>query len=118
MPMADILLSAAESYTSEAAASSNLSGDDRRPKSVKGTTPPPEHDLEGRTFAADHNYCDGCGILYSRGDAPFRSGPLLQSFWKQGQQITRMEHLHGEGYYSVHGHNLYDGLRAAIGSGE
>jgi hypothetical protein len=26
-----------------------------------------------------------------------------------------MEHLHGEGYYSVHGHNLYDGLRAAIG---
>ena len=82
MPMADILLSAAESYTSEAAASSNLSGDDRRPKSVKGTTPPPEHDLEGRTFAADHNYCDGCGILYSRGDAPFRSGPLLQSFWR------------------------------------
>jgi hypothetical protein len=34
---------------------------------------------------------------------------------KQGLQLTRMEHLHGEGYYSVHGHNLYDGLRAAIG---
>jgi hypothetical protein len=29
-----------------------------------------------------------------------------------------MEHLHGEGYYSAHGHTLQDGLRAAIGSGE
>jgi hypothetical protein len=34
-----------------------------------------------------------------------------------GLHLTRMEHLHGEGYYSVHGYNLHDGLRAAIGSG-
>jgi hypothetical protein len=32
--------------------------------------------------------------------------------------LTRMEHLHGEGYFSVHGHHLHDGLRAAIESGE
>jgi hypothetical protein len=27
-----------------------------------------------------------------------------------------MEHMDGEGYYSVNGYNLRDGLRAAIGA--
>jgi Domain of unknown function (DUF5348) len=30
-------------------------------------------------------------------------------------QITRMEHLLGQGYYSVDGYPLRDGMRAAIG---
>jgi hypothetical protein len=34
---------------------------------------------------------------------------------KGGLHLTRMEHLPGEGYYSVKGYSLYDGLRAAIG---
>ena len=34
---------------------------------------------------------------------------------KQGLHLTRMEHLPGEGYYSVKGYSLRDGLRAAIG---
>jgi len=29
-----------------------------------------------------------------------------------------MEHMHGEGYYSVNGYNLRDGLRAAIGEAD
>jgi hypothetical protein len=33
-------------------------------------------------------------------------------------RVTRMEHQHGEGYYSVDGFPLHDGMRAAIGSGE
>ena len=33
-----------------------------------------------------------------------------------GLRRTRMEHMHGEGYYSVNGYNLRDGLRAAIGA--
>jgi Domain of unknown function (DUF5348) len=33
---------------------------------------------------------------------------------KEGLQRTRMEH-DAEGYYSVHGHHLHDGLRAAVG---
>jgi Domain of unknown function (DUF5348) len=33
---------------------------------------------------------------------------------KEGLHRTRMEH-DDEGYYSVHGHHLHDGLRAAIG---
>jgi hypothetical protein len=33
-----------------------------------------------------------------------------------GLRRTRMEHMHGEGYYSVNGYNLRDGLRAAIGT--
>jgi len=33
---------------------------------------------------------------------------------KDGLHLTRMEHMLGEGYYSVHGHKLRDGLRAAI----
>jgi hypothetical protein len=31
-------------------------------------------------------------------------------------QATRMEHLWGEGYYSVDGFLLRDGIRAAIGA--
>jgi hypothetical protein len=34
---------------------------------------------------------------------------------KEGLHLTRMQHMLGEGYYSVQGHNLRDGLRAAIG---
>jgi hypothetical protein len=34
-----------------------------------------------------------------------------------GLRRTRMEHMLGEGYYSVNGYNLRDGLRAAIGAG-
>jgi hypothetical protein len=34
---------------------------------------------------------------------------------KGGLHLTRMEHLPGEGYYSVKGYSLHDGLRAAIG---
>jgi len=33
-----------------------------------------------------------------------------------GLRRTRMEHMHGEGYYSVNGYILRDGLRAAIGA--
>ena len=33
-------------------------------------------------------------------------------------RLTRMEHLWGEGYYSIDGYKLRDGMRAAIGSGE
>jgi uncharacterized protein DUF5348 len=33
-----------------------------------------------------------------------------------GLRRTRMEHMQGEGYYSVNGYNLRDGLRAAIGA--
>jgi hypothetical protein len=33
-----------------------------------------------------------------------------------GLRRTRMEHMDGEGYYSVNGYNLRDGLRAAIGA--
>jgi hypothetical protein len=33
-------------------------------------------------------------------------------------RITRMEHLWGEGYYSVDGYDLRNGMRAAIGGGE
>jgi hypothetical protein len=29
-----------------------------------------------------------------------------------------MEHMQGEGYYSVNGYNLHDGLRAAIGEAD
>jgi hypothetical protein len=36
---------------------------------------------------------------------------------KVGLQRTRMGDMHGEGYYSVHGYHLRDGLRAAIGIG-
>ena len=32
-----------------------------------------------------------------------------------GFQLTRMEYRHGDGYYSVDGYPLFDGLRAAIG---
>ena len=32
-------------------------------------------------------------------------------------RVTRMEHLYGEGYYSIDGYPLRDGMRAAIGSG-
>lgn len=35
-----------------------------------------------------------------------------------GLRRTRMEHMHGEGYYSVNGYNLRDGLRAAIGEAD
>ena len=34
---------------------------------------------------------------------------------KGGLHLTRIEHLPGEGYYSVKGYSLHDGLRAAIG---
>jgi hypothetical protein len=34
---------------------------------------------------------------------------------KEGLHLTRVEHLPGEGYYSVKGYSLLDGLRAAIG---
>jgi len=33
---------------------------------------------------------------------------------KDGLHLTRMQHMLGEGYYSVHGYELRDGLRAAI----
>jgi hypothetical protein len=33
-----------------------------------------------------------------------------------GLRRTRMEHMDGEGYFSVNGYNLRDGLRAAIGA--
>jgi hypothetical protein len=33
-------------------------------------------------------------------------------------RLTRMEHLWGEGYYSIDGYKLRDGMRAAIGSEE
>jgi hypothetical protein len=33
-----------------------------------------------------------------------------------GLRRTRMEHMDGEGYYSVNGYNLRDGVRAAIGA--
>jgi hypothetical protein len=36
---------------------------------------------------------------------------------KEGLHRTRMER-DAQGYYSVHGYHLHDGLRAAIGSGE
>jgi hypothetical protein len=36
---------------------------------------------------------------------------------KAGLQRTRMEQ-DSEGYYSVHGHHLHDGLRAAIGEAD
>ena len=35
---------------------------------------------------------------------------------KAGLHLTRMEHLPGEGYYSVRGYSLHDGLRAALGA--
>jgi hypothetical protein len=31
---------------------------------------------------------------------------------------TRMEHMYGEGYYSLDGYPLREGMRAAIGIGE
>jgi hypothetical protein len=33
-------------------------------------------------------------------------------------RLTRMEHLWGEGYFSIDGYPLRDGIRAAIRSGE
>jgi len=33
-----------------------------------------------------------------------------------GLRRTRMEHMDGEGYFSVNGYNLRDGMRAAIGA--
>jgi hypothetical protein len=34
----------------------------------------------------------------------------------QGElRVTRMEHLWGEGYYSIDGYKLRDGMRAAMG---
>ena len=35
-----------------------------------------------------------------------------------GLQLTRMEYGQGDGYYSVDGYPLFDGLRAAIGEHE
>ena len=35
-----------------------------------------------------------------------------------GLRRTRMEHMHDEGYYSVNGYNLRDGLRAALGEAD
>jgi hypothetical protein len=32
----------------------------------------------------------------------------------EGLQLTRMEHLYGEGYYSANGYSLRDGMRAGL----
>ena len=45
------------------------------------------------------------------------SGELfrVEVLGEEGLQLTRMEHLYAEGYYSADGYELRDGMRAAIG---
>jgi hypothetical protein len=54
------------------------------------------------------------------GPAEITSGKMfrIEVPGKEGLHLTRMEHMLGEGYYSVHGHKLRDGLRAAIGESD
>ena len=55
------------------------------------------------------------------GQAPIEitSGEVfrLEVEGREGLQLTRMEHAPAEGYYSVDGYLLSDGLRAALGDG-
>jgi hypothetical protein len=50
--------------------------------------------------------------------AEITSGELFRVEVDGELRLTRMEHLWSEGYYSVDGYKLRDGMRAAIGSGE
>jgi hypothetical protein len=43
------------------------------------------------------------------------SGDLFRVEFAGQLKLTRMEYQHGDGYYSVDGYPLFDGLRAAIG---
>jgi hypothetical protein len=46
------------------------------------------------------------------------SGELFRVDVDGELRFTRMEHLYGEGYFSIDGYKLRDGMRAAIGVGE
>jgi hypothetical protein len=46
------------------------------------------------------------------------SGELFRVEVDGELRVTQMEHLYAEGYYSIDGYPLRDGMRAAIGSGE
>jgi hypothetical protein len=46
------------------------------------------------------------------------SGELFRVEVDGELRVTRMEELYSEGYYSVDGYPLRDGMRAAIGSGK
>jgi hypothetical protein len=46
------------------------------------------------------------------------SGELFRVEIGGEMRLTRMEHLYSEGYYSIDGYPLRDGMRAAIGAEE
>jgi hypothetical protein len=68
-----------------------------------------------------HLQASGRWAILRLGREPFEltSGDVFRVEVGGGMlQVTRMEHLWGEGYFSVDGFLLRDGLRAAIGAGE
>jgi hypothetical protein len=64
-----------------------------------------------------HLQASGRWAIIRPGHEPFEltSGDVFRVEVDAKLQITRMGHLRGEGYYSVDGYKLRDGMRAAIG---
>jgi Domain of unknown function (DUF5348) len=64
-----------------------------------------------------HLQTPGRWAIMRTGREPFEltSGDVFRVEVDGKLQITRMEHLWGEGYYSIDGFTLCDGMRAAIG---
>ena len=64
-----------------------------------------------------HLQASGRWAIMRPGREPFEltSGDVFRVEVDGKLQITRMGHLWGEGYYSVDGYKLRDGIRAAIG---
>ena len=66
-----------------------------------------------------HLQASGRWAIMRPGREPFEltSGDVFRVEVDGKLQITRMGHLWGEGYYSVDGYKLRDGMCAAIGDG-
>jgi Domain of unknown function (DUF5348) len=64
-----------------------------------------------------HLQASGRWAIMRTGREPFEltSGDVFRVEVGGKLQVTRMGHLWGEGYYSVDGYKLRDGMRAAIG---
>ena len=64
-----------------------------------------------------HQQSSGRWAILRLGREPFEltSGDVFRVEVDGKLQITRMGHLRSEGYYSVEGYTLRDGIRAAIG---
>jgi Domain of unknown function (DUF5348) len=64
-----------------------------------------------------HLQASGRWAIMRPGREPFEltSGDVFRVEVDGELQITRMEHLWSEGYYSIEGYPLRDGMRAAIG---